>query len=265
MNNLNQAKKKLLKEISWSISSIIGILSVFFVLVIFLRFVFNVPFSLWINFWILVWGLILPSFIYIAKKQKEISVIYDIHFIYFIFQLLMLTIILHYVGGIEWIGVIFYIFFIVYGIFLLPKKRSLTMVLIAILFFFLLAFLEYFGIISHYDLFGESNFYLNFNYILSFLLITAAIILLLYFVVNRFAEKIRNQNIKLTKIQGALFKTNIRLEEKLQELREKSKELEEKKELAEKFNKLSVGRELKMIELKKEVEILKKLKNRPPA
>jgi len=42
------------------------------------------------------------------------------------------------------------------------------------------------------------------------------------------------------------------------QVKEKTKEFREKAEEAEKFNKLAVGRELKMIELKKEIERLKK-------
>lgn len=52
------------------------------------------------------------------------------------------------------------------------------------------------------------------------------------------------------------------LAESLEEqVRQRTKELQEKVEQLEKFQKIAVGRELKMVELKKEIEKLKKLKN----
>jgi nitrate/nitrite-specific signal transduction histidine kinase len=42
------------------------------------------------------------------------------------------------------------------------------------------------------------------------------------------------------------------------QVREKTKKLQEKVEELERFNKLVIGRELKMLELKKEIEELKK-------
>jgi len=45
-----------------------------------------------------------------------------------------------------------------------------------------------------------------------------------------------------------------------EQVKERTKELQEKVEELERFHRLAVGRELKMIELKKEIEKLKKKK-----
>lgn len=54
-----------------------------------------------------------------------------------------------------------------------------------------------------------------------------------------------------------LSETREKLEQSLDELREKNIELQEKIKTLDKMNKMMIGRELKMIELKKEIKELK--------
>lgn len=54
-----------------------------------------------------------------------------------------------------------------------------------------------------------------------------------------------------------LLETREKLEQSLDELREKNIELQEKIKMLDKMNKMMIGRELRMIELKKEIKELK--------
>ena len=55
MDDQKQKREELLKEITWSVFSVAGILVIFFILIIFLQLVLKIPFPVWVNFWIIFW------------------------------------------------------------------------------------------------------------------------------------------------------------------------------------------------------------------
>jgi len=66
-------------------------------------------------------------------------------------------------GGVEWIGVVFYLFTVMYANFFLPKVAGYVVTGLAIGSYAAVAFLEYFGVIPHYRLFqlvGQPHRYL---------------------------------------------------------------------------------------------------------
>ncbi len=90
---------------------------------------------------------------------------------------------------------------------------------------------------------------------------------------NLFTDLFKKRTLELGKIRWELEEERATLEVKVKartkelenlteelegKVKERTKKLEEKMEELEKFNKLAVGRELKMVELKEEVEKLKK-------
>ena len=257
MEDQAEDKKELLKELSWSLLSVAGVLFMFLILVFFLKFIFQIQFSTKIILLIVFWGISLLGFFYFVKKQKKISVINNLHFCYFVFELLILTIIVHYIGGARWVGIIFYSFFIIYGIFLLPKRKGLATIIITILFFTGLIFLEHIGVVAHHNPFGIQEYVKNFEFFITSVFISAGAFILLYLIADRFAGKTRNQNIKLINFKKKLLLANNELNSKIQEISEKTKEIEEKKKSVERFNELMVGRELKMMQLKEEIKRLK--------
>jgi len=291
-----QEGEDLLEKVLWGLRSVINILVFFFIIVILLRYALKIPFSLWFNFWIAFWILCLFIFIFFIKRQRDASIINKAHFGFFVLQILILTIIVHYLGGIESIGVLFCTFFIVYGIFLLPKKYNLLIVLISLSCFFTLACLEYLEILPHYTLFAGGDIFKNPIGTLSRLTIIIASFFLLFIITSRLSERMRIQTEDLTKSQSKLKTLNLELENKVgefkevknaledakatleikvkartreleelaqgleKEVKQRTKELQNKLQELERFQKFAVGREMKMVELKKEIKRLKEEK-----
>lgn len=178
----------------------------FLVLVAILRAGFEIPFPLLVLFLLIFW--LLTSFIFIwgLKKQNTVAGANNIHFGYFIFELLILTIIIHYLGAVEWIGVIFYIFTIVYSNIFLSRKRGLLIGIAAFVLYATLVCLEYFRIISHREFFPGFNLYQDSSYVLTALAAAGGMFVLVAFTVGTFAEKFREKTGELLKPKRELEK-----------------------------------------------------------
>ncbi len=83
-------------------------------------------------------------------------------------DLIALTALLHFSGGVENPGIIFYIFHMIIGSYILSTKDSILQTTFALLLIGSMTFLEYTGIIPHYPLEGFiiTNMYSNLTYII---------------------------------------------------------------------------------------------------
>ncbi len=290
----NQEVEGLLKKVTWAIFSVIAILVMFLLLAIVLKYTTGAIFSPMLYLWLVFWIISLFVFFLYVKRKKQASIINRAHFNFFIFQTIILTVIVHYLGTIESFAAVFYATLIIYAVFLLSEKQSFVITLLCVIFLYGLVLLEYYDIVPHYSLFESTGVYQNADHVAVRLIMILVTFVLLVVVSNRYSKVIKRQSQNILKFQKKLKKTNEELRGKVKELerasvnleetketleirvrarvkeleeltqnlegkvKERTKEIQKKVQELEKFQKFSVGRELKMIELKKEI---KKMKN----
>lgn len=241
---------------------------------------------------LIIWFISAYVFEFLVKKQKTSSGASNLYLGYSaIIELGLLSIIVFNSGGMEWVGAIFYLFTIIYSNIILSKPKGLVVSLAAIIWYGGLVSLQCLGLIPfrpYFDL-GVS-LYRSPNYFLTTLLFVILTFLLAGLATGIFTDLLRKKTRELAEARAFLEKTKadleIRVENRTKELKELAKSLDEQvqqrtKELQEltnslkqqveertkelqkrvdeleTFRGLTVGREMKMIELKKEIEELK--------
>jgi hypothetical protein len=218
----------------------------------------------------------------LTNKVKTSADMENASMFYFITNILLYTAIIHYNGGIEGMLVLIYAFVIVEANIVLPRKKSIFIVLLTVLSYSVMALLEFFGIISHneFSIVGEPS-YQNPQFVL-FSIIAIGLLGFNYIglVASTFSNIYRRISNHLIKERTELVKTQSELQEakdtlevrvgaRTKELEEftahledqvknRTKELREKVAELEKFQKVTVGREMKMMELKEKITELEK-------
>lgn len=89
--------------------------------------------------------------LYAVVLRRCVS-LHDIHNLalgYLVFELGILTICVHFLGGVEWIGVLFYGLIVGDASLVLPARRLYLVVTLAVIMYSGLAFVEYIGVIPH--------------------------------------------------------------------------------------------------------------------
>lgn len=174
-----------------------------------------------------------------------------------IVELVFFTIIMHSAGGVESISTVFFFLTVVSASLIFGSKGSIITALAAGVLINLLVIAEYYGIISHINRYSVPTLeFLN----LSIALTKTITMAIFYVIIGSFSGYGANM----------LFRREKLLEEKTQQLDEQAKklvkrggelteinqELDSKVSELERFQKQTVGRELKMIELKNKMKIL---------
>ena len=141
-----------------------------------------------------------------GKAIRKIK--HEIHF-QIITDLILLTLILHYSGGVENPLVLFYFFHMIIASSIFPTAQSYLYALFAFLLLASLALLEYYSIIPHYPLDGfiSANLYQNATYVFGTGFVFACTSTLLVFL----SHMIISRSIKT---EQTYIKTNIELENK---------------------------------------------------
>lgn len=126
-------------------------------------------------------------------------------------DLVALTFLLHYSGGIENPFIISYIFHMVMASILLSKWESYIQTTLALILLSLLSFFEYSGMIPHHpiylDIFIQHNLYLDSLYIIRTIFVFVIISYVLVYITNYIVTRLRKQ-------EEAYMLANIQLKEK---------------------------------------------------
>ena len=109
-----------------------------------------------------------------------------------IFDLIALTLLIHYTGGIENPLFMFYIFHMIIGSLILPGVVIYTIAGAVVCAFSLVVFLEYYGVLSHYYIAGlfAAPIYNNENYLLIVLTIFIIMMFLSVTIANKIAQQL---------------------------------------------------------------------------
>ncbi len=218
----------------------------------------------------------------LSKKAHKTREVENICLAYLISNTILYTFIIHYMGGVEGMGIILYSFLVIEASIILPIKKSFLVILTAIISFSALGFLEYYKAIPHYEFFLTGpEAYDNLSYLL-FVIVFGAIFAFNYsgLIARRFSNVYRKVSDDLNKERMELVKAQSRLKESKDtlevrvkartkeleefsrnlegEVEQRTKELQEKVKELEKFHKFAVGRELRMTELKEQIKELEK-------
>ncbi|MCH8741329.1 hypothetical protein IH779_00225 [Patescibacteria group bacterium] len=265
------------------ISIRLPVIGVFLFATLILRVIFGV--QLPDIYFILVSFLAISTLVYdiIFKQIKDpkISHIVNGYFGYLLFDVTIMTMIIYTIGGITWIGFVFYALYIYVSFSFFPRTYSVFFVFYCSFIYTLLVIVQYLGIFPYQTIFSaEERVVQNFSYVfptwvtsIIFLWVLAYYSDSLYRFLQGKIEELQKTEIILEEERASLeIRVRARTSELWEEregleakIQERTKDLEkERKELArklaelEKFHKAAVGRELKMKELKKEITSIQK-------
>ncbi len=85
----------------------------------------------------------------VLRRCASISDVHSLALGYLVLEVLILTVCVHFLGGVEWIGVLFYGLVVGDASLVLPTRRLYLVVTLAVFLYGGLAFLEYSGVIPH--------------------------------------------------------------------------------------------------------------------
>jgi len=254
-----------------------------FLSLIFERMILKVSFSAVLFFLtFLLFLLTFPAYwLFERSNIQNIKIVVDIYFFYLLFELIILTLVVYFAGGITWVAPALYLFYAITVFWFFPSGKAIFLVIYMSLLLIVLVSLQYFGILGQPRIFSiEEARIQNFPYFFSTTVIILAVLGYLGYSSNIFfrllsrkIEKLRNAEGKLKKAKNFLEreaeqrtkeltqeKENLedRVREKTAELEEEKRELELKVSDLEKVYRVAVDRELKIAELKKKIIDLKK-------
>jgi len=112
------------------------------------------------------WFLLTFPFRRLIEGQRSLASLHWIHTGFFIVEAALITVLVHFMGGSEWIGSVFYLFTVIYANFFLPRLHGGLVTGVVVALYSGLVLLEYSGVVPHRSLFllaGEPYRSLSYN------------------------------------------------------------------------------------------------------
>lgn len=257
-------------KLQFDISSTRKIQIIFFIVAAGLKFLGIVPLPYELLAILLAWFVIYFFFDWSWRKIKTTAGLYNIYFLFEAFNLLVTTAVVHYLGGAEWIGIILYFVTIVFSGLAFPRSKLMPLVALAVLLYGSLILLEGLGIIQHYALYKmEPGLYRSFSFLAPQLIVVAVSLYFIQSDIGNFVDVLRQERKKALEAYQkakdmesvlevkvkARTKELVDLTEKQEDIiEERTGELKKKIVELEKIQRFMVGRELKMVDLKKQIK-----------
>jgi signal transduction histidine kinase len=136
----------------------------------------------------IVWFALTFPFKALIDRQRTAKGLHRVHVGFFVAEIALITVLVHMVGGSEWIGNVFYLFTVIYANAFLPPAHGAWITGLVVAFYAGLVTLEYVGIVPHRTLgplFGEPGTSLVYN-VATILVGTAALYAVVAFTVRTF-------------------------------------------------------------------------------
>ncbi len=137
-------KTVMARRITLGVFSAVALIVIFITRISYLNPLFYAP---------LVWFLLTFPFKYMIERQTNEGSLHWVHAGFFIAEIVIITFLIHLMGGSEWIGIIFYLFTVIYANFFLPELQGYLITGLVVLLYSGLVLLEYSGVIPHRSLF----------------------------------------------------------------------------------------------------------------
>ncbi len=137
----------LIRRITLGVFSVVAVVVLFASRLSYLNPVFYSP---------LVWFVLTFPFELLVVRQRTLRSLHRIHTGYFLVEALLITVLIHFLGGAEWIGVTFYMFTVIYANIFLTRFQGGLVTLAVVVFYAALVLLEYAGLLPHRTLFASS-------------------------------------------------------------------------------------------------------------
>ena len=105
---------------------------------------------------LLVWFLLTFVFQRAVARQTSVRALHVVHTMFFLAEVVLITLLVHFMGGSEWIGNVFYLFTVLYANFFLPRFHGAIVTGWVVACYSALVLLEAGGVLPHQTLFALS-------------------------------------------------------------------------------------------------------------
>jgi diguanylate cyclase (GGDEF)-like protein/PAS domain S-box-containing protein len=152
----------------------------------------------------------------LKKKILSFKIVKRIDFIHYIIDLLFMTGIFYYIGGILWIGAVFFIFTILYACLLSPPREGLIITFIAFTCYSSIVLLEYLELIPYKEFFRLTPYlYKDSQYVITTTLIVGLVFFTIFITGKDFAQRLKQRSAELAQAKRELEEWGDKLEEKV--------------------------------------------------